>query len=397
MFIPILFTVLMIALVLGLILSPSFRTGVANAITNVVEIVFGVARIYALAVGAAIISMTLLVFIALMIGSPVLSGIVFLFAIVVFFILWLPLGVVLKLFNATPAVVPIGVRSFFAWLAFVGFLAMMTPDIFTMKTTLIAALLAIFFAMIPARFNSLEKLVMPLIIIMCLIGAWKIISPDNFRSFRRHGNATGGVITTWNDRRSFTKEANSSSTFARLEQDAKVVYTATIDNDQITSLTPVAMDLKFGTIFLLCNQKEETKIFQGQAFTKIQFSNEQGSYVNGNCFWIEANLLKVGTLDDVRISKKPGDCSPVGERLVALGPGTHTLILAPGEVVHLKTYPSRDGCNLLTMSSPTFNYQYKFGQQRWSPDGNGIIYPYMKQPECLLCSKTGDTLTIMVA
>ncbi len=131
--------------------------------------------------------MTLLIFIALMIGSPILSGLVFLFAIIVFFILWLPLGVVLKLFNATPAVVPVGVRSFFAWLAFVGFLAMMTPDIFTLKTTLIAALVAIFFAMISARFNSLEKLVMPLIIIMCLIGAWKIISPDNFRSFRRNG------------------------------------------------------------------------------------------------------------------------------------------------------------------------------------------------------------------
>ncbi len=397
MFIPILLTVLVVALVLGLILSPSFRTGVANAITDVVEIVFGVVRIYALAVGLSIIGMTFFMFAALIIGWPILSGFVFLWAITVFFLLWLPLGVVLKLFKTTPAVVPIGVRSFFAWLAFVGFLAMMTPDIFTMKTTLIAALVAIFFAMIPARFNSLEKLVMPLIIIMCLIGAWKIISPDNFRSFMRNGNATGGVITTWNDRRSFTKEANSSSTFARLEKDVKVVYTATIDKDQITSLTQVLMDLKFGSIYLLCNQKEETKIFQGQAFTQIQFPNEHGSYVNGNCFWIEANLLKVGTLDDVSITKKQGDCSPVGERLVALGPGTHTLILAPGEIVHLKTYPSRDGCELLTMLSPTFNYQYKFGSQSWTPDGQGIIYPYMKQPECLLCSKTGDTLTIVVA
>jgi len=138
------FVVIDLALLIGLILSSTFRQGVANLVTDITVILFGVTRQYALIAGVTIIVIVSLLFLAIMIGSPIFSGLVFLVAIVCFFVLWLPLGVVLKIFRINNAIVPTPVKSFFSWVAFVGFMAMMTPDVFTLKTTLVASLVAIF-------------------------------------------------------------------------------------------------------------------------------------------------------------------------------------------------------------------------------------------------------------
>lgn len=328
----ILFIIVTAVLVIGVIVSQPFRNGFVKVISDIAMIIFGVTRAYALIAGSIIVVMFEWVVFALIIGSPIFSGLVFLTAISIFFIVWLPLGVVLKIFKTTDKVVPASVRSFFAWLAFLGFLAMMTPDVFTMKTTLIAALVAIFLAMLSSKFNLLEKVVMPLVLIMCLIGAWKIIAPDSFRATERHRNAIGAIFTTANDRGSFRKETNAAATFAKIIKDTKVVYNAQINGDSIVSLTMMPIPLLKGDIVLLCNQKKDVYLFQGQSFTEIRMPNAQGTYVNGNCYWIESNLLQIGTMAALSSVEVAQATSPVGaEELVSLGIGTHNFFMVAGE------------------------------------------------------------------
>ncbi|MDD3285036.1 MAG: hypothetical protein PHG95_00110 [Patescibacteria group bacterium] len=391
--------IVIVALAIGLIVSPTFRQGVVTVVTDVVTIVFGVTRQYALIAGVTIAVMFFWMFLALMIGSPIFSGLVFIAAIAFFFVVWLPLGAVLKIFGVNNAVVPASVRSFFAWMAFVGFMAMMTPDVFTLKTTLIASLVAIFMAMLTSKFNLLEKVVLPLVVIMCLIGAWKLIAPDSFRAVDRHRLAIGSLFTTANDRGSLRKETRAASTFGKLIKDVPVVYMANMNGEEISQLTEIQVSLPKGTIVLLCDQKKEVSIFQGQSFIEVRLPNSNGSFVNGQRYWIESNLLEIGTM----ASLTPAETSREERRVVrdtvisvSFGPGTHQLQLKPGQIVRLMTTPSKDGCGLLSMSSPTYAYQFKFDGHNWEADGPAVQYPYMRYPTCLLRSQSGDILTIKV-
>jgi len=390
------FVLIVVALVIGLIVSSTFRQGVANLIADITVILFGVTRQYALIAGVTIIVMANLLFLAIMIGSPIFSGLVFLVAIFCFFVLWLPLGVVLKIFRINNAVVPPSVKSFFSWVAFAGFMAMMTPDVFTLKTTLVASLVAIFIAMLTSRFN---KLVLLLVIIMCFFSAWKLIAPDSFRAVDRHRLAISSLFTTANDRAALRKEAKAASTFGRLIKDVRVVY---LRNG--SQLAEIPVSLPKGTIVLLCDQKKGVSIFQGQSFVEVRLPNNYGSYVNSPCYWLESNLLEIGTMASLTPAEKSSEERHVLRDTivrdtimsVSLGPGIHKLQLKPGQIIRLRTTPSKDGCGLLSMSSPTYSYQFKFDGRSWEHDGPAVKYPYMRYPTCLLRSQCGDILTIKV-
>jgi len=333
------FVLIVVALVIGLIVSSTFRQGVANLIADITVILFGVTRQYALIAGVTIIVMANLLFLAIMIGSPIFSGLVFLVAIFCFFVLWLPLGVVLKIFRINNAVVPPSVKSFFSWVAFAGFMAMMTPDVFTLKTTLVASLVAIFIAMLTSRFN---KLVLLLVIIMCFFSAWKLIAPDSFRAVDRHRLAISSLFTTANDRAALRKEAKAASTFGRLIKDVRVVY---LRNG--SQLAEIPVSLPKGTIVLLCDQKKGVSIFQGQSFVEVRLPNNYGSYVNSPCYWLESNLLEIGTMASLTPAEKSSEERHVLRDTivrdtimsVSLGPGIHKLQLQlkPGQIIRLRT------------------------------------------------------------
>lgn len=91
------------------------------------------------------------------------------------------------------------------------------------------------------------------------------------------------------------------------------------------------------------------------------------------------------------------DSSQVSEiRTLSFGSGTYEIQIMPGEKIRIRTYPSQDGCGLLSMSSPTFSYQFKFDGRNWMEDGPYVQYPYMRNPTCLLYSEQGDKIKIKV-
>jgi hypothetical protein len=88
--------------------------------------------------------------------------------------------------------------------------------------------------------------------------------------------------------------------------------------------------------------------------------------------------------------------TPEQHRILSFYSGIHLLQINAGEIVRIYTYPSQDGCGLLSMSSPAFAYQFKFDGQGWKKDGPYVQYPYMRNPTCLLYSEQGDKITIKV-
>lgn len=397
---PIVIILVVVAIIVGLILSPAFRTGIANAATNIVVIVFGVARAYAKYVAIMLAVMLVFMTWALVLGDPIVSGIAFLLSIILFFIAWLPLGAVLKIFNVNNNIVPPAVRSFFAWLAFVGFMAMMTPEVFTLKTALIASLVAIFLLALTSKFNLLEKVIMPLVLIMCFIGAWKIIAPDSFRATERHRQAIGGVYTTANDRAAFRKETSAASTFAKTIMSTPVVYQAAINGDgEIKQLKEVFIPLPQSSIVLILNHKAEVKMYRGQSFAYVMLPDAQGKYVNGDCYWVESNLLEIGPLSEFLPKEEAteGHATP-NQDLVTLSFGTQSFILNNiGDETPWLQFPD---CTKFgyKISSADYGYELIFvGDQTLYPGSPTLVIPHKEHPVFKVrATKPNQIVTITV-
>lgn len=380
--IPIILVLVVVAIIIGLILSPAFRTGIAHAATNIVVIVFGVTRAYAKYVAIMLAVMLVFMAWALVLGNPIVSGIAFLLSIILFFIAWLPLGAVLKLFNVNNQIVPPAVRSFFAWLAFVGFMAMMTPEVFTLKTTLIASLVAVFLSALTSKFNFLEKIIMPLVLIMCFVGAWKVIAPDSFRATERHRRAIGDVFTTANDRSAFRKETSAASTFAKMLMSTPVVYQAAINQDGgIQQLKEVPISLAKGSIVLILNHKADVQIYHGQSFAYVMLPDAQGKYVNGDCYWVESNLLEIGPLSELLPKEEPEVSATPNNSVVTLVFGTQNFVLNNiGDETPWLQFPD---CTKFgyQISSADYGYTLTFkGDNTPYPGSPTLVIPHKEHP-----------------
>lgn len=387
-----------IAIIIGMYLSPAFRTGIATAAENVMVIAFGVARQYALFAAVTVAVMSFWMFLALMIGNPIFSGIVFLVAITMFFIVWLPLGIVLRIFGANATVVPPAVRSLFALMAFIGFLAVMAPDIFTLKTVLIASLVAVLFATVSSKVDALGKLLMPIVIVMCVLAVWQNVAPDSFRASDRHRKAIGALFTTGNDRGAFRKETRAASTFGKVVIQTPIVYEATINPaGEITKLTEVAKPQKAGAIVLLYNQKDEVKLFQGQSFTRVVLPNKYGTYVNGEAYWLESNRLDIGTLADFTPFENFRDNSASNNGVVMLALGTQVFHLPNvGDETPMLKYPD---CIKLgsKISSADYGYEIEFSELEKYPGGENVFIPKKKNPQFKLrATKPNQYITATV-
>ncbi len=397
--IPIILVLVVLAIIIGLILSPAFRTGIAHAATNIVVIVFGVTRAYAKYVAIMLAVMLVFMAWALVLGNPILSGIAFLLSIILFFIAWLPLGAVLKLFNVNNQIVPPAVRSFFAWLAFVGFMAMMTPEVFTLKTTLIASLVAVFLSALTSKFNFLEKIIMPLVLIMCFVGAWKVIAPDSFRATERHRRAIGDVFTTANDRSAFRKETSAASTFAKMLMSTPVVYQAAINQDGgIQQLKEVPISLAKGSIVLILNHKADVQIYHGQSFAYVMLPDAQGKYVNGDCYWVESNLLEIGPLSELLPKEEPEVSATPNNSVVTLVFGTQNFVLNNiGDETPWLQFPD---CTKFgyQISSADYGYTLTFkGDNTPYPGSPTLVIPHKEHPVFKVrATKPNQIVTITV-
>lgn len=145
-----------------------------------------------------------------------------------------------------------------------------------------------------AKIKKIKSFIYPIIIILAISIIWKSILPENYYSLQRLFGSNEKLINKKIDKDSFKNEVDAIVTYARLRKDINVLYTAKIDNnDNIVELNEVLINLKANSLVKMLQVAQPIKSFQSQGFTQIQIQNQNGTYVNGACYWIEADFIDI--------------------------------------------------------------------------------------------------------
>ncbi len=251
--------------------------------------------IYTFILAAVTLLGFLLMFIAILIGNPGLTGFLFLFSLSLILLAWLPAGVILRTFRVTAAVVPQSLKVAIAYLAFVGFLGLVAPSVFTFSTVVGAGLVALILMGAAAHFNLLDKIIIPLVLIMCLVLAWQNFFPESYRSSVRYASSWSKRFDTFKDRASISNETDAATTYGVLLKDINVLYRQNAKG----RLYDNEVTLQRGTTVLICDFKKELFIIEGQSFIEIQLAKENGEFVNGPKYLIQSAYLQTASPRDI--------------------------------------------------------------------------------------------------
>lgn len=235
-----------------------------------------------------------LMIIAILIGSPALTGFVFLLALALVLLAWLPAGIILKTFGLADEVVPKGLKVMIAWLAFIGFLGLIAPGVFTYYTMVGAALVALILMASSMAFNVMDRLIIPLVIVMCLTLAWQEFFPDSFRSSVRYASSWSKKFDTFKDRSSIANESDAATTYGVLLKSVNTLY-----QQGSSGLTEIETNIPRGTIVLIASHKDELLVISGQSFVVIRLMKDNGSFVNGTTYLIESEFIQIAAPRDI--------------------------------------------------------------------------------------------------
>jgi len=243
---------------------------------------------YALFVLVSSVLALLLVTIALISGSATFIAIAFIFTLSVLLLAWLPTGAVLKVIGVNKEVIPQSLKTFVSWVALFGFLAMLYPELIGFKLFLALNLISFIIFGTASKFKFLDKVFIPLVIGICFIYAWQYFLPDNFRSTSRYLSSWSKRISTVKDRGSIGNEVEAVATYGELLRDIKVLYQ--LNGDELQD-----QDYKLDkrTIVKVVDHKQQVMVYDGQGFILIQLAKENGSFVGGKKYWIEAEFVRL--------------------------------------------------------------------------------------------------------
>lgn len=266
---------------------PALTTWIQNTVSFIVRVV----GIYIAILTIVSAVCLLLMMIAIIIGSPGLTGFIFALSLGLIILTWLPAGIVLRLFRINKGVIPKTLKTLIAWTAFIGFLGMVSPDIFSFKAFVGASLVALILMGVTAKMNVLDKLILPLVIVMCLVLGWREFFPEDFRSSKRVLVSVSKKFDTWKDRKSVKNEMDAATTYGIFLKDVKILYGPNLEETQV--------DLKRGTIVKLVSHKNEILVIDGQGFVEIQLAKESGNFFKGPKYLIEAEFIQVASSRDI--------------------------------------------------------------------------------------------------
>ncbi|MEI6529172.1 MAG: hypothetical protein WCN88_02055 [Candidatus Falkowbacteria bacterium] len=333
-----------IILIVGIIVAvalfifwPAFRTFVLNLLANLFAIAADFVRRYSIAVLVVLILIAILVITGLFIPSAIYKGIAFGLAAGLVYLIWLPAGIILRIFRVTEETFPESVRAIAAWFCFVGFVGIVFPD-FTSKpiVALGAILLFGFYAGLSSKFDFLNRIAPIIVLLMLAWVGWKYVAPDSYRATTRFMTAHADNFFAKTDRNSIITEADAKATYGYLLKDIEVAYKVTLRNDTISEISDLPVLLKKDSLFLVVNHKRKNYLYDGQSFIEIKLPNRNGSYVTGKKIWVEADLIEIGARNNIDKSLEiAADESEDSGFATTLPPileeGTLSVLLQPGE------------------------------------------------------------------
>lgn len=272
------------------LLAPSL----ANFLRDVLKAALKISGAYTLIIAIAFSILMGLMLIALIINIPALTGIVFVLSLSLILFAWLPAGILLSFFGVTKSVMPKLLKTLISWLAFIGFVALTFPELVMFKAMIGIALIGFVALGVTSKVNFLDKMLLPIVTIMALTVTWKYFFPEDFRSSTRYMQSLSKNFITGKDRGSLSNEADAATTYAVVLKDVKVLYLRNASNIDI-----VSKNLVRGTVVRIVDHRNEVYIYDGQGLVQIQLANNNGSFINGDKYWIEADYVKIAAPKDV--------------------------------------------------------------------------------------------------
>ncbi|HZJ41153.1 MAG TPA: hypothetical protein VFD16_02725 [Candidatus Saccharimonadales bacterium] len=373
---------------------------IGRAIIAVIPAIGHIIGIYSIVLGGVSVVALIFIIIALLFNSPWLTSFAFVLAISMVMLTWIPAGIVLKVFRVNKAVVPKTMKTFIAWVAFVGFLGLMMPGIFSFKALMGAALIGFIILGVTTKINAIDKIVFPLVVVMCLSVAWKHFFPEDFRSTTRYVVSWSKRVNTAKDRGSINNEMNAATTDGVILRNVNVLY------KDMASLAEEKHPLFRGTIVKFVSHKQEVCVIDGQGFVQIQLAKANGSFVKGEKFWIEAEYVQIATPRE--ITPEDDSLLPSNQSVAhipAQTPMVKDSIFTTGEYYinvqgdtpyNIVIVPSRIGCAMYSLSSEKYNYQIKFSQGEIIQGSPTAKLNYYERPKFRLSSQQGDLVKLTV-
>lgn len=359
-----------------------------------------------------IVSLVALVLItlALLINSPVFTGIAFVFSLSIVLLAWLPAGLILRLFRVTSGVVPRWLRNIIAWVAFIGFLGLVFPDFLNFRLFLGAALASMIFFAAATKIDAINKIVVPLLTMMILVAIWKQATPDSYRATVRYAVSWGKQVNASKDRGSINHETSAATTYGVILKDVKTLYRIdTLKEDGALSIKDEEeVDMVRGTIVRIVNHKEEIKVIDGQGFVNIQLAKNNGSFVGGRKYWIEAEFIQVATPRDI----VPKDESLLPKNQIsATEPGNNEQVVkdslftqgiyyidVKGKTPYnIIVIPTKTGCARYSLSSENYNYKIMFSDGEVVQANPNTKIRHREQPKFRLFSQEGEKVKLVVS
>lgn len=276
------------------LLAPTVGAWLANAFAVIVRVV----KIYSLVLAGTALFALILIILALLINAPGFTAFAFVLAIGLILLAWCPAGILLRIFRITSGVVPRPIKVFIAWVAFVGFLGLVFPDVLTFKSLCGAALVGFIALAIAAKTNVIDKIIFPFVMVICLGIAWQHFFPENFRSTTRYAVSLDKKINTVKDRGSINNETDAATTYAVVLKDVEVLYSLD-EKNAVKPLIERDRKLSRGLIVRILSHKQEVKVIDGQGFLNIQLAKNNGSFVNGEKYWVEAEFVQIAGPRDI--------------------------------------------------------------------------------------------------
>ena len=396
----------------------AFRTWIVNqlraiprAIARYFPVVWraflGGAGIYVRIIVYLTLSSLVLMISSLIINAPGFTAFAFVVALSALLLTWLPAGIVLRTFRVSSAVVPKGLKVLVSWVALIGFISLLYPDIISFKFLFGAVLLWFVLLGMSVKINVLDKIIFPMVIIMCLTLGWKHFCPHSFRSTTRYVSSWGEVAITGKDRGSINNEAEAAVTYGHAIKDIPVAYIASFKKVEtrkekrklrkkgrsIESVEAEILDLRdtnvyisHNTVVKIFNHKEEVKHFQGQGFIQIQLPRNNNSFVKGLKCWVEADLIQLVTprelaeaenqkhqaaLDSLHRARfqRGADSIAAQNQVIVRQPGVYLIDLKEGEIGHWNSIPYGCTYNFDRGQKVRFTLIYRDGSvaNSWEP------------------------------
>lgn len=397
-------------------LAPTVGTWVANIFATITRI----AGVYYVVLACIALFALVLTFFAFLINAPGLIAFAFILDIGLILLAWAPVGVLLRIFRITSGIVPVPLKVFIAWVAFVGFLGLVFPDVLSFRSLCGVALIALVALATAGKTNVIDKIIFPFVMIICLGIAWQHFFPENFRSTTRYAVSWDKKINTIKDRGSINNETDAATTYAVVLKDIKTLYAKGIElNETDTVIPEEKCELRRGTIVRVISHKQEVKVIDGQGFLRIQLAKNNGSFVNGKKYWVEAEFVQVAGPRDIvpkddsllpKNQKKLAIASPVpADTAIALVPviptvkdsvftkGTYRIHVngaTPFNIVVI----SKEKCKMYQLNA-TGGYNIAYDDGVVIADGPGIqqVVPYREKPRFQLKSNMPVTIKMVVA